>query len=181
MAKSSETNLNLILVTRAIPGWAPAKAEQKREEVVGDGFELVGTWTPAKAAQQVAARAADMARKGYLRVAGVVENMGPSVDADGTVTAMFGSGGGQELADMIGVPLLASVPLDASVAAAGDSGLPVALDDPENPASVVFRDLAKAIVEDVAPPVKIADCSLRGALTRAGADLDAARARAHAR
>jgi len=63
--------------------------------------------TPAKAAQQVAARAADMARKGYLRVAGVIENMGPSTAADGTVTAMFGSGGGEALAASIGVPLLA--------------------------------------------------------------------------
>ncbi|MCL4149421.1 UNVERIFIED_CONTAM: hypothetical protein GTU68_002379 [Idotea baltica] len=62
--------------------------------------------TPAKAAQQVAARAADMARKGYLRVAGVIENMGPSTNPDGTVTAMFGSGGGERLAESIGVHYL---------------------------------------------------------------------------
>ena len=86
-----------------------------------------------------------------------------------------------ELAETVGVPLLASVPLDASVAAAGDAGFPVAFGEPGNPAAAVFRELAETIVEDVAPPVKIADCSLRGALTRAGADLDAARARALAR
>jgi ATP-binding protein involved in chromosome partitioning len=137
--------------------------------------------TPATAAQQVAARAADMARKGFLRVAGVIENMGPTVDADGTVTAIFGSGGGQQLADSIGVPLLASIPLDAAVAAGGDSGSPVAFEHPRSPAGVVYRDLADIVVTDVAPPVEIAECSVRGALVRAGADIEGARKRAESR
>ena len=107
--------------------------------------------------------------------------MGPSIAADGTESAMFGSGGGRALADDIGVPLLGSVPLDPSVARGGDNGLPVVLDQPESAAADAFRDLAGVIVDDVAPPVTIADCSLRGALTRAGADLDAASERAHAR
>jgi len=137
--------------------------------------------TPAKAAQQVAARAADMARKGFLRVAGVIENMGPTVDADGTVTAVFGSGGGQELADNIGVPLLVSIPLDPAVSAGGDAGAPVALDQPQSATSLVLRELASIIVTDVAPPVEIAECSLRGTLVRAGADIEGARTRAEAR
>jgi len=134
--------------------------------------------TPAKAAQQVAARSADMARKGHLRVAGVIENMGPSVGADGVVSATFGSGGGDALAQAIGVPLLGSVPLDATVSNGGDVGLPAALQFPESAAALEFHRLAALIVDDVAPPIKIADCSLRGALTSAGADLDAARQRA---
>lgn len=137
--------------------------------------------TPATAAQQVAARAADMARKGFLRVAGVIENMGPSVGPDGTVTAMFGSGGGQALADAIGVPLLVSIPLDGGVAAGGDAGKPVALAQPDSPAGQVMGQLADIIIDDVAPPVQIADCSLRGALVRAGADIEGARRRAEAR
>ncbi len=137
--------------------------------------------TPATAAQQVAARAADMARKGFLRVAGVIENMGPTVAPDGTVTAMFGSGGGQTLADAIGVPLLASIPLDAGVAAGGDAGQPVALEHPDTAAGVVYAELVELIVTDVAPPVEMAECSLRGALVRAGADLEGARRRAEAR
>jgi ATP-binding protein involved in chromosome partitioning len=143
--------------------------------------DVVIVTTPATAAQQVAARAADMARKGFLRVAGVIENMGPSVAPDGTVTAMFGSGGGQHLADSIGVPLLGSIPLDAAVSAGGDSGLPVALDQPDSPAAGVYRELVGVIVSDVAPPVEIAECSLRGALTRAGADIEGARERARSR
>lgn len=143
--------------------------------------DVVIVTTPAKAAQQVAARAADMARKGFLRVAGVVENMGPSINPDGTVTAMFGIGGGQQLADSIGVPLLASIPLDEAVTAGGDNGSPVALEFPDSPAGVVYRQLADIIVTDVAPPVEIAQCSLRGVLVRAGADLEGARQRAEAR
>ena len=143
--------------------------------------DVVIVTTPAKAAQQVAARAADMARKGHLRVAGVIENMGPSANPDGTVTAMFGSGGGQRLADSIGVPLLASIPLDTAVGAAGDAGTPVAMEHPDTAASVAYRDLADIIVTDVAPPIEIAECSLRGTLLRAGADLDGARGRAHSR
>jgi ATP-binding protein involved in chromosome partitioning len=142
--------------------------------------DVVIVTTPAKAAQQVAARAADMARKGYLRVAGVIENMGPSTNPDGTVTAMFGSGGGQRLAESIGVPLLASIPLDTAVAGAGDAGTPVAIEHPDSPASVAYRDLTEVIVTDVAPPIEIAECSLRGTLIRAGADLDGARARSRA-
>ncbi|MGF1599127.1 MAG: P-loop NTPase [Acidimicrobiales bacterium] len=137
--------------------------------------------TPATAAQHVAARAADMARKGYLRVAGVIENMGPSVGPDGTVTAVFGSGGGQALAEAIGVPLLASIPLDAGVAAGGDAGTPIALEHPDSPAALVYAELADIIIDDVAPPIAIADCSLRGALVRAGADIEGARRRAEAR
>jgi len=137
--------------------------------------------TPAKAAQQVAARAADMARKGYLRVAGVIENMGPSIDPDGTVTAMFGSGGGHRLAEDIGVPLLGSIPLDPAVAASGDAGIAVAMEHPDSAAGTAYRELADIIVTDVAPPIEIAECSLRGTLIRAGADLEGARTRAESR
>lgn len=141
--------------------------------------DVIIVTTPAKAAQQVAARAADMARKGFLRVAGVIENMGPTTGPDGSVTATFGTGGGATLAHAIGVPLLGSVPLDPTVSEGGDAGMPTAISNPDSPAGVAFLDLARVIVNDVAPPIKIADCSLRGALTRAGANLEAARERAH--
>ena len=68
--------------------------------------ELLVVTTPPVAAQKVAARAADMARKGYLRVAGVIENMSDFTCEHGTTYALFGSGGGQRLAQGLGVPLL---------------------------------------------------------------------------
>jgi len=70
--------------------------------------------------REVASRAADMARRGYLRVAGVVENMSDFTCEHGTTYALFGSGGGERLAHGLGVPLIGSIPLHPDVAAGGD-------------------------------------------------------------
>src|SRR5829696_10496339 len=121
--------------------------------------EVVLVTTPARAAQQVAARAADMARKTYLRVAGVVENMASFTCDHGTTYALFGEGGGQALADEVGVPLLASIPLEPSVAAGGDSGSPVALGD--GPAAEAFRALARRLVDEAPAAEAMAGCSAR--------------------
>ena len=121
--------------------------------------ELIVVTTPALAAQKVAARAATMARKSYLRVAGVIENMSAFVTPDGTSYAVFGQGGGQALAMDIGVPLLASLPIDAAVAEGGDTGRPVALGD--GPVADAFARLAEIVVTEAVPPVDIASCSAR--------------------
>ena len=71
--------------------------------------EVLIVTTPQPAAQQVAVRAAAMAEKVGMRIVGVVENMSYLV---GTGQELFGSGGGERLADELGVPLLGSVPLD---------------------------------------------------------------------
>jgi ATP-binding protein involved in chromosome partitioning len=93
--------------------------------------EMLVVTTPPLAAQKVAARAADMARKGYLRVAGVIENMSDFTCEHGTTYALFGSGGGSRLAHGLGVPLIGSIPLHPDLAAAGDAGTPVAGGDGE--------------------------------------------------
>ena len=89
--------------------------------------EMLIVTTPALAAQKVAARAATMARKSYLRICGIVENMSAFVTPSGEVFELFGSGGGQALADDVGTPLLARIPLEAAVSAGGDAGEPIAL------------------------------------------------------
>ena len=89
--------------------------------------DLLIVTTPALAAQKVAARAADMARRSFLRVCGVIENMSAFTCEHGTSYALFGEGGGQALADQVGVPLLGRIPLEPAVAAGGDAGVPVAL------------------------------------------------------
>ncbi len=101
--------------------------------------EVVIVTTPPVAAQKVAARTADMARKGYLRVAGVIENMSDFTCEHGETYALFGSGGGERLAADIGVPLIGRIPLHPSVSAGGDAGTPVALDDEQPLASGVRR------------------------------------------
>ncbi len=121
--------------------------------------EVLVVTTPPVAAQKVAARAADMARKGHLRVAGVVENMGPFVCEHGATYAMFGEGGGARLATELGVPLVGSVPLHPDMAAAGDAGTPVAAGN--GPLAAAFGDLARRVTEDVAPVVETSGCTAR--------------------
>lgn len=133
--------------------------------------EVVVVTTPAHAAQSVATRAVGMARKNYLRVAGVIENMSAFECEHGGTYALFGSGGGEQLARDAGVPLLGTVPLEPSVSAGGDSGAPVALGD--GPAADAFRAITDRIVEEAVPPTVMAGCSAR-VLAAAVAALDAA-------
>jgi ATP-binding protein involved in chromosome partitioning len=120
--------------------------------------ETIIVTTPALAAQKVAVRAADMARKGYLRVVGVVENMSGFTCDHGQHYDLFGSGGGERLAAEIGAPLLARIPLEPSVSSGGDSGEPAALSG--GPAAAAFAALADAVLEAV-PVVEMADCTAR--------------------
>jgi ATP-binding protein involved in chromosome partitioning len=121
--------------------------------------DMIIVTTPALAAQKVASRAADMARRGYLRVAGVVENMTAFVCDHGDSYALFGSGGGQRLAAELGVPLLGSVPIEPEVARGGDEGRPAALS--EGAAAVVFKAIAERLVTEVSPPVELTGCTAR--------------------
>jgi ATP-binding protein involved in chromosome partitioning len=120
--------------------------------------EMLIVTTPALAAQKVAVRAADMARKGYLRVAGVIENMSGFTCEHGRSYDLFGSGGGERLASQIGAPLLAQIPIEPAVSAGGDRGEPAALEGGE--AGRAFAGLVDAVL-DVAPVVEMGDCTAR--------------------
>jgi ATP-binding protein involved in chromosome partitioning len=121
--------------------------------------EMLVVTTPPLAAQKVAARAADMARKGYLRVAGVIENMSDFTCEHGTTYALFGSGGGTRLAHGLGVPMIGSIPLHPDLAAAGDAGTPVAAGNSE--LTSIFAELARVVAEEVAPLLETSSCSAR--------------------
>lgn len=120
--------------------------------------EMIIVTTPALAAQKVAVRAADMARKGYLRVAGVVENMSGFVCDHGERYELFGAGGGDRLAREIGAPLLARIPLEPSVSAGGDLGRPASISD--GPGADAWAELVGAVIA-VAPVVEMSNCSAR--------------------
>jgi len=126
--------------------------------------EMLIVTTPARAAQKVAQRAADMARRSFLPVIGVVENMSAFVCDQGKSYALFGSGGGAELSDDIGAPLLSSIPLEPQLAAGGDSGEPVVIDG-DGPSAEVLRALVERIAEEVAPAraddIDMSGCSAR--------------------
>ncbi|MYA15039.1 MAG: Mrp/NBP35 family ATP-binding protein, partial [Acidimicrobiaceae bacterium] len=132
--------------------------------------EMIIVTTPAVAAQKVAARVADMGRKNYLRIVGVVENMSYLVTPDGEHQAVFGSGGGEALAAEIGAPLLGRVPLDPAVAEGSDIGEPAVLG--AGVAAKELKSVALALSEEHVPPVEMAGCSAR-MLEAAVAALDA--------
>ncbi len=126
---------------------------------------MVIVTTPALAAQKVAQRAADMAKRSFLPVVGVIENMSAFTCDHGETYALFGSGGGQALADEIDAPLLGEVPLESAVAAGNDAGRPVSIGH-DGAAADVFRSIADRIVAEIAPPttadeVDMAGCSAR--------------------
>jgi ATP-binding protein involved in chromosome partitioning len=100
--------------------------------------EVVVVTTPQPLAQEVASRAATMAQKTGMRLVGVVENM---------TSEVFGTGGGDRLAEELGVPLLGRVPLDARLREAGDGGTPLVLADPGAEAAEAVAAVARTIDE----------------------------------
>jgi ATP-binding protein involved in chromosome partitioning len=98
--------------------------------------EVVVVTTPQRLAQDVAARAATMARKTNRRLLGVIENMTGEV---------FGSGGGEALAAELDVPLLGQVPLDPLLREQGDLGLPIVASHPDSETAQTIVAIAEAI------------------------------------
>jgi ATP-binding protein involved in chromosome partitioning len=98
--------------------------------------EVIVVTTPQKLAQDVASRAASMARKTNMRLLGVIENMTGEV---------FGSGGGESLASQLDVPLLGRVPLDPLLRLQGDLGEPLVSSHPESETARTIVAIAEAI------------------------------------
>ncbi len=107
--------------------------------------EVLVVTTPQEAAQKVARLSAAMAKKVNLPVRGVIENMSWFTGDDGKKYELFGSGGGQELADELSVPLLAQIPLTMVLREGGDDGKPIAAVAPESETGRAFHALAEQI------------------------------------
>jgi ATP-binding protein involved in chromosome partitioning len=123
--------------------------------------EMVVVTTPALAAQKVAVRVADMARRSYLKVLGVIENMSAFTCDHGETYPLFGVGGGDTLATDLGVPLLGRIPLEPDVSLANDAGKPLSVAAPNSAAGAVFASIANRIADDLLPPVDMAGCTAR--------------------
>jgi ATP-binding protein involved in chromosome partitioning len=113
--------------------------------------EVLVVTTPQEAAQKVAKLSAAMATKVNLPVRGIIENMSWFTGDDGVRYELFGSGGGQSLADELNVPLLAQIPLMSALREGGDDGRPIAAVAPESEIGLVFAALAKRIAEEMKP------------------------------
>jgi ATP-binding protein involved in chromosome partitioning len=120
--------------------------------------EMVVVTTPQRAAQKVAVRVADMARRSHVPIVGVVENMAGLACECGRVHDVFGEGGGAELAADLGVPLIGSIPLDPEVVPGGDQGRPVV--NSATAAATAIRAIAERLV-DLVPPADLETCTGR--------------------
>ncbi|MEW2498992.1 Mrp/NBP35 family ATP-binding protein [Amycolatopsis sp. NPDC047767] len=113
--------------------------------------EILVVTTPQQAAAEVAERAGAIAMQTRQRVAGVIENMSWLEMPSGERMEIFGSGGGQAVADSLSksvgsqVPLLGQVPLDPRLREQGDEGTPIVLAEPDAPASLVLKEAAKKL------------------------------------
>jgi ATP-binding protein involved in chromosome partitioning len=102
--------------------------------------------TPQPTAQKVARRAAEMAHKVSLEICGVIENMSGFTTPAGERYQIFGEGGGQELADELDVPLLGKVPLTMPLREHADGGVPLVIEDPDDPASQSIRHATRGLI-----------------------------------
>lgn len=115
------------------------------------GAEILVVTTPQQAAAEVAERAGAIAIQTHQRVAGVIENMSWLELPDGSRQEIFGSGGGQVVADSLTrsigapVPLLGQIPLDTTLRVGSDQGMPVVLTDSTSPAAVALRGIAREL------------------------------------
>ena len=108
--------------------------------------EIVVVTTPQKSAADVAWRSGDVARQTGQKVLGVIENMSASTLPDGSVLDVFGSGGGEETATRLGVPLMGSIPLSPGLREAGDAGVPLVFSDPDSRVATEIIRVADTIV-----------------------------------
>src|SRR3954451_19253362 len=92
-----------------------------------------------------------MAHKVNLQVRGVIENMAWFTGDDGTRYELFGSGGGQVLAEALAVPLLGQVPLVPALREGGDTGTPIVVAEPDGEAASIFASIAERIDVELAP------------------------------
>ncbi|GLY28523.1 Mrp/NBP35 family ATP-binding protein [Kineosporia sp. NBRC 101731] len=113
--------------------------------------EILVVTTPQTAAAEVAERAGSIALQTKQQIVGVVENMSWLEQPDGTRLEIFGSGGGQAVADSLGqsigspVPLLGQIPLDVSLREGGDNGVPVVRSHPDSAAAVALSGVARKL------------------------------------
>jgi ATP-binding protein involved in chromosome partitioning len=113
--------------------------------------EVYVVTTPQPAAQKVARLSAAMAAKVNLPVKGIIENMSWFTGDDGKRYELFGSGGGQELADEIGVPLLGQLPLIPALREGGDAGRPIVAVEPDSEAARAFHAIAERVAVELRP------------------------------
>ena len=122
--------------------------------------ELIVVTTPQVTAQKVATRVADMAKRSFIPLLGVIENMSYFETDTGQKYEIFGEGGGEKLAEQFAIPLLMKIPLSENTTIEADRGIPLIEQEMDTPTKSSLNDLVNKIT-DVLPPIADETCTGR--------------------
>ena len=122
--------------------------------------ELIVVTTPQVTAQKVATRVADMAKRSFIPLLGVIENMSYFETNTGKKYEIFGKGGGEKLAEQFAIPLLMKIPLSESTTTEADKGIPLIEQQADTPTKLSLNTLVNKIT-DALPPITDETCTGR--------------------
>jgi ATP-binding protein involved in chromosome partitioning len=122
--------------------------------------ELIVVTTPQVTAQKVATRVADMAKRSFIPLLGVIENMSYFETDTGQKYEIFGEGGGEKLAEQFAIPLLMKIPLSENTTIEADRGIPLIEQEMDTPTKSSLNELVNKIT-DVLPPIADETCTGR--------------------
>ena len=122
--------------------------------------ELIVVTTPQVTAQKVATRVADMAKRSFIPLLGVIENMSYFETDTGQKYEIFGEGGGEKLAEQFAIPLLMKIPLSENTTIEADKGIPLIEQEMNTPTKSSLNELVNKIT-DVLPPIADETCTGR--------------------
>ena len=122
--------------------------------------ELIVVTTPQVTAQKVATRVADMAKRSFIPLLGVIENMSYFETNTGKKYEIFGKGGGEKLAEQFAIPLLMKIPLSESTTTEADKGIPLIEQQADTPTKSSLHTLVNKIT-DALPPITDETCTGR--------------------
>ena len=122
--------------------------------------ELIVVTTPQLMAQKVATRVADMAKRSFIPLLGVIENMSYFENNEGKKYNIFGDGGGDNLAKQFGLDVLAKIPISEDTNSDADSGAPLLLQEKDSPTKLALQKLIETISEKL-PPIEDESCTGR--------------------
>ena len=122
--------------------------------------ELIVVTTPQLMAQKVATRVADMAKRSFIPLLGVIENMSYFENNEGKKYNIFGDGGGDNLAKQFGLDVLAKIPISEDTNSDADSGAPLLLQQKDSPTKLALQKMVETISEKL-PPIEDESCTGR--------------------
>ena len=122
--------------------------------------ELIVVTTPQLMAQKVATRVADMAKRSFIPLLGVIENMSYFETNTGDKFNIFGQGGGDALAEQFALPMLGKIPISEDTNDIADDGTPLILQEKNTPTKTEIEKLISVIAEKL-PPIVDETCTGR--------------------